>query len=264
VRARQPLALGKRWVSGNRLALGKRWVSDNPRQTVVVWQPPFAGVVTSAFSPRRGTERDRAVVVGPEFGPSDGSRQSGTRDLVSDRKTGRLSVGAHAGLPSVSKNVTIRSGVSGRQVDSRDAPFERTRREKERGHGDGPEAQRRTREIEYPSGDGKPVAETGRHVRELLGTFQLLDDHFAGRPHVFVGGNMFLFYVKGSRRKHISPDVMVTIGIPKEPPRDYHLVWEEGKAPDFIIEITSKSTKREDKPRFWPPSSSSVRRPSML
>ena len=103
-----------------------------------------------------------------------------------------------------------------------------------------------TREIEYPSGDGKPVAETARHVRELLGAIQLLDIHFADQPDVFVGGNNFLYYVKGNRRKHVSPDVMVTIGIPKLPLRDYYLVWEEGKAPDFIVEISSKSTKRED------------------
>ena len=31
--------------------------------------------------------------------------------------------------------------------------------------------QERTREIEYPSGDGKPVAETELHVRELSGAF---------------------------------------------------------------------------------------------
>ena len=104
----------------------------------------------------------------------------------------------------------------------------------------------RTREIEYPSGDGKPVAETALHVRELLGAIQLLDIHFTDQPDVFVGGNNFLYYVKGNRRKHVSPDVMVTIGIPKLPLRDYYLVWEEGKAPDFIVEISSKSTKRED------------------
>ena len=58
---------------------------------------------------------------------------------------------------------------------------------------------------------------------------------------------MFLYYVKGNRRKHISPDVMVTLGIAKEPPRDCYLVWEERKAPDFVLEITSKSTRSEDK-----------------
>ncbi len=40
--------------------------------------------------------------------------------------------------------------------------------------------QRRMREIEYPTGDGKPVAETGLHVAEVLGAFETLDDHFAG------------------------------------------------------------------------------------
>src|SRR5262249_37253311 len=28
--------------------------------------------------------------------------------------------------------------------------------------------------------------------------------------------------------------------------RDYYLVWEEGKAPDVVFELTSKSTRRED------------------
>ena len=28
--------------------------------------------------------------------------------------------------------------------------------------------------------------------------------------------------------------------------RDYYLVWKEGKGPDFVAEITSKTTKRED------------------
>ena len=103
-----------------------------------------------------------------------------------------------------------------------------------------------TREIEYPSGDGKRVAETGLHVRQLLGAIQLLDIHFADQPNVFVGGNNFLYHVKVNRRKRVTPDVMVTIGIPNLPLRDYYLDWEEGKAPDFIVEISSKSTKRED------------------
>jgi hypothetical protein len=30
------------------------------------------------------------------------------------------------------------------------------------------------------------------------------------------------------------------------PRRDYYLLWEEGKSPDVVIEITSKTTRRED------------------
>ena len=35
-------------------------------------------------------------------------------------------------------------------------------------------------------------------------------------------------------------------GVPKLPRRDYYLLWEEGKSPDVVIEITSKTTRRED------------------
>ncbi len=106
--------------------------------------------------------------------------------------------------------------------------------------------QRRPREIEYPTTDGKPMAETDLHRRDMTDTIQTLEDHFADRPRVYVSGNLLLYYEEGNRRKHIAPDVLVTIGIDKEPHRDYYLVWKEGKAPDFVAEITSKSTKRED------------------
>ncbi len=105
----------------------------------------------------------------------------------------------------------------------------------------------RTREIDYPTSDGKPMAETHVHREDMIDVIQTLDDRYAGEPRVYVGGNLLLYYEEGNRRKHVSPDVFVTIGIDKEPPRDYYLVWIEGKAPDVVIEITSKSTKREDK-----------------
>ena len=47
----------------------------------------------------------------------------------------------------------------------------------------------------------------------------------------------------GERR----PDVLVAFDVPKEPRRDNYLVWKEGKAPDVVVEITSKSTKQKDK-----------------
>ncbi len=104
----------------------------------------------------------------------------------------------------------------------------------------------RTREIEYPSGDGKPMAETEIHFRGMIDTVEVLWDRFAAQPNVYVGGNLLLYYEEGDRRKHVAPDVFVALDVPREPPRDYYLVWKEGKAPDFIVEITSKSTKRED------------------
>jgi len=107
--------------------------------------------------------------------------------------------------------------------------------------------QRRTREIEYPSGDGKPMAETELHLLDMIDTILLLRDYFSAQPKVYVCGNILLYYEEGNRRKHVAPDVLVALGVPKEPPRQSYLVWEEGKAPDLVIEITSKSTKHEDK-----------------
>jgi Uma2 family endonuclease len=104
--------------------------------------------------------------------------------------------------------------------------------------------QREIREIDYPTGDGKPMAEL--HLLLMFDIVQMLRDYLAGRPDVYVGGNLLLFYQKGNRRKHVAPDIFVSLGVAKEPPRDNYLVWEERKGPDLVIEITSKSTKRED------------------
>lgn len=106
--------------------------------------------------------------------------------------------------------------------------------------------QRRPRAIEYPTGDGKPMAETDLHRDDMVDTIHILQDFYADRPRVYVSGNLLLYYEEGNPRKHISPDVLVSIGIDKEPRRDYYLVWKEGKAPDFVGEITSKTTRRED------------------
>ena len=106
--------------------------------------------------------------------------------------------------------------------------------------------QRQTGEIDYPTGDGKPMAETELHLLDMIDIIQLLRDYLAGRPDVYVGGNLLLFYEKGNRRKHIAPDAFVAFGVSKEPPRDNYLVWEEGKGPDLVVEITSKSTRCED------------------
>src|SRR3954463_2509752 len=73
-----------------------------------------------------------------------------------------------------------------------------------------------------------------------------LQDWFADDPRVYVTGNLLLYYERGNKRKHVSPDVFVVRGVPKLPPRDYYLLWEEGKSPDVVIEITSKTTRRED------------------
>src|SRR5439155_8814108 len=61
----------------------------------------------------------------------------------------------------------------------------------------------------------------------------------------YVSGNLLLYYVPGNKRKHVAPDVFVVRGVSKQK-RLYYLLWEEGKSPEAIVEITSKSTRKED------------------
>jgi Uma2 family endonuclease len=88
------------------------------------------------------------------------------------------------------------------------------------------------------------MAETDWHRILMMALIETLELFFAAQPLVYVSGNILVFYEPGNRRKHVSPDVLVVKGVRKRRRRNY-LLWAE-KALDFVIELTSKSTKRED------------------
>jgi Uma2 family endonuclease len=98
---------------------------------------------------------------------------------------------------------------------------------------------------DYPTSDGRPMAETDHHRLLMTDLIETLTDHFADRPNVYVSGNLLLFYEEGNKRRHVSPDVMVVFGVPKYPRLNYR-VWIEGKVPSVVIELTSSTTRRED------------------
>lgn len=100
--------------------------------------------------------------------------------------------------------------------------------------------------IDYPSSDGKPLAESERHAIATVDAWQGLKRFFAARPDVYVGMDMLLYYVEGDPRRSVVPDVFVALGAPKLPHRDTWLLWEEGRSPDFVLEVTSRTTRRED------------------
>ena len=68
---------------------------------------------------------------------------------------------------------------------------------------------------------------------------------FLSQTLVYVGSNMMLYYVPGNKRRHVAPDIFIVKGVPNQV-RPFYLLWEERKGPDFIIEITSSSTRKED------------------
>src|SRR4051794_18767400 len=84
------------------------------------------------------------------------------------------------------------------------------------------------RDIAYPTRDGRPMGETDLHRKKMQELIWTLEDHFAGDSHVYVSGNLLVFYERGDKRKHVSPDVFVVRGVPKLPMRDHYLIWREG------------------------------------
>jgi Uma2 family endonuclease len=102
------------------------------------------------------------------------------------------------------------------------------------------------RAVEYPVSDSKPMAESVLHGQVMVDTREMLVDWFEDDSLVFVWGNLFICYVEGNPRKHLAPDVFMVRGVPKLPLRDNYLVWKEGLYPQAVIEITSKTTAKED------------------
>jgi Uma2 family endonuclease len=89
------------------------------------------------------------------------------------------------------------------------------------------------------------MAETDWHRKLMAIVIDILSHWYADDPDVYVSGNLLIFYEPGDKRRHVSPDCFVVKGVPKGD-RPNYLVWEEGKGPDVVIELTSKTTKAED------------------
>jgi len=102
-------------------------------------------------------------------------------------------------------------------------------------------------EVFYPESDGKPMAETPVHMEVMYDLIVGLRDWFAADPLVYVSGNNFLYFVEGDPRRNVSPDVFVVRGIDKSRYRGSYKTWEDGgKAPDLVVEVSSRSTRLED------------------
>lgn len=100
--------------------------------------------------------------------------------------------------------------------------------------------------IEYPSSDGKPLADTDLHRQELLEIIQTLQDRFKNEDQVYVSGDLMIYFEEGDAQKCRAPDVIVVQGVEKRQRRTYKL-WKEKKAPTLAMEILSKGTRNQDK-----------------
>ena len=76
-------------------------------------------------------------------------------------------------------------------------------------------------EIDYPSSDGEPMAESERQLIPMAGTFFILRDWFRDRPDVYIGCDLLIYYREGDNgvrwRRTCSPcsaPPAITPGIP--------------------------------------------------
>ncbi|MBD2163137.1 Uma2 family endonuclease [Calothrix membranacea FACHB-236] len=102
-------------------------------------------------------------------------------------------------------------------------------------------------QAELPFDDGVPM-ESARHKVQMDLLIDALIPWLSHREDGFVGGNMFVYYSLAQvRNKDFKgPDFFVVLGVPKGERKSW-VVWEEGKAPDVVIELLSESTAAVDK-----------------
>ena len=97
----------------------------------------------------------------------------------------------------------------------------------------------------YPSSDGLPLAENEWQLRAIHDAFGALDVRYRERPDIYVVADLLIYYEEGNPRKSVAPDVFVVFGAASHK-RNVYKLWEEPKAPDFVLEVASKNTWRED------------------
>ena len=113
-------------------------------------------------------------------------------------------------------------------------------------------------EAELPFDDGQPLPDGDFQRDPVSYALYGLRAHYAARTDVAVQGDMFLHYLavddngevllddQGQPvRRMLAPDVYVIFGVPNRK-RNSYVTWDEGKFPDFVLEVLSFSTWRHD------------------
>ena len=97
-------------------------------------------------------------------------------------------------------------------------------------------------DIYYPESDGNPMAETDAQFYPLTETVLALRQRYADRDDVYVSGDLLIYYRMNDNTVRLAPDVFVVFGV-DDHLRSSYIIWrEEGKTPDFVLEIASPGT----------------------
>ena len=102
------------------------------------------------------------------------------------------------------------------------------------------------KKISTRAATGNQWAKLTRHIELTHYCRSVLIQHFKDRPNVYAAGNNFIYFEQGVPSAVVSPDCYVVFGIPMRL-RNSYMTWKEGgHLPSFVLEITSKKTRRDD------------------
>ena len=98
------------------------------------------------------------------------------------------------------------------------------------------------RDVLYPCSDGRPMADNAWQSRAIL---RAAGDLEVAHPEALAVADILVYPEEGNPRNRIAPDVLVAFGVGTHS-RSSYLVWEEGKPPDWVLEVASPSTASKD------------------
>ena len=101
----------------------------------------------------------------------------------------------------------------------------------------------RVQDVVYPCSDGKPMADNMWQARAIMAATGDLEDALSD---ALVAADILVYPEQGNNRNKIAPDVLVALGLGTHE-RSSYLVWEEGKPPDWVLEVASPSTQTADR-----------------
>ena len=99
-------------------------------------------------------------------------------------------------------------------------------------------------ETEYPESDGKPMGETDLHIDWMIRLRDILRLRYRDE-RVYVASNLLLYYREGDPSQFVVPDLFVVKDCDPGRRRTFK-AWEEGKTPNVVIEVTSRSSRQDD------------------
>ena len=99
--------------------------------------------------------------------------------------------------------------------------------------------------VEYPDEDGEPMADNEWQARTMEDTFHALNGRFKSDPNIHVAKDLLVYYDERNPNRALAPDVFVTRGVAPGFRSSYR-IWEERRAPEFVLEVASPSTAKKD------------------